>query len=121
MAAKFCDVGHRVEWAANSGTTDQQNAMPACGVHDRWKHANKIRSRRATNGRIYLIRPDGSVIKPIGESEPDWAEPDPNAPDPFACFGRPMTADELTGRPIDPALGWTLYTIHIDTVIERNR
>lgn len=121
VPAKFCDVDHRVEWAANSGSTNQHNAMPACGVHDRWKHANKIRSRRAVNGRIYLIRPDGSVIKPIGESEPDWAEPDPCAPDPFACFGRPMTADELTGRPIDPALGWTLYTIHIDTVIERNR
>jgi Domain of unknown function (DUF222) len=77
VPAKLCDIDHRIEWAAASGPTDQHNAMPLCGVHDRWKHANSIRSRRAANGRIYLIRPDGSVIAPVGETEPEWAEPVP--------------------------------------------
>jgi hypothetical protein len=128
IPAKFCDIDHRAEWADDHGATDQRNAMPACGSHDRWKHANGIRSRRAANGRIYLIRPDGSTIKPIGESEPEWSEPPPfpmaspasvTPPDPFARFGRLMTPAELAGRGIDravSALGWTVYTIDIEPI-----
>ena len=51
--------------------------MPLCGPHDRWKHANHIRSRRATSGRLFLIKPDGTTVLPIGAREPDWAEPPP--------------------------------------------
>ncbi len=76
VPATFCDVDHRKEWG-DGGPTDQANAMPLCGPDDRWKHANDIRSRRATNGRIYLIRPDGSTIKPASEREPEWSEPAP--------------------------------------------
>jgi len=77
VPAKFCDVDHRREWGSHDGPTDQANAMPMCGPDDRWKHTNRIGSRRATNGRIYLIRPDGTTIKPASEREPEWAEPPP--------------------------------------------
>ena len=53
--------------------------MPLCGPHDRWKHANHIRSRRATGGRLFLITPDGTTILPAGAREPEWAEPPPTA------------------------------------------
>lgn len=122
IPAKFCDVDHRAEWVADDGRTDQDNAMPACGPCDRWKHTERIRTRRATNGRIYLIRADGTTITAIGETEPDWSEPHPfeqSKPDPFAAFTRPMTPAELAGRSIDPALGWTIYTIDLDTIRHR--
>jgi len=77
IPARFCDVDHRKEWVADEGATDQANAMPLCGPHDRWKHTNRIRSRRAENGRIYLVRPDGTTIKPASERDPRWAEPPP--------------------------------------------
>ncbi len=80
--AAFCDTDHRVEWTNNAGPTNQHNAMVMCGTDDRWKHNNNIRTRRATNGRIYLIRPDDTTIKPIGQTEPDWAEPHPTEPHP---------------------------------------
>ena len=77
IPATLCDVDHRREWVRERGPTDQANATPMCGPHDRWKHANHIRTRRATNGRTYLIRPDGSTVLPVGAREPDWAEPPP--------------------------------------------
>jgi hypothetical protein len=52
--------------------------MPVCGSPDRWKHANKIQSRRASSGRLFLIRPDGTAVLPVGAREPGWAEPLPN-------------------------------------------
>ncbi|MDX2381944.1 MAG: hypothetical protein QNM02_19560 [Acidimicrobiia bacterium] len=135
IPAAFCDIDHRAEWAGDDGPTNQYNAMPLCGVHDRWKHMNKIRSRRATNGRIYLIRADGSVVKPVGESDPDWAEPPPTSPsettpapassspdrneDPWAHFGRPMTEAELSARRIEPDCGWTIRIAHIDAIRQR--
>ena len=92
--------------------------MPLCDAHDRRKHANSIRSRRAANGRIYLIRPDGSVIKPVGETDPDWSEPDPTdqsvaAVDPFAASGRAMTTAELAGCKLDASLGWTVRVVEL--------
>lgn len=78
VPATLCDVDHRLEWNRDHGRTDQANAMPLCGSHDRWKHANSIRSRRAANGRLYLIRPDGSTILPVGAREPAWAESSPH-------------------------------------------
>ncbi len=104
--------------------------MILCGGHDRWKHINKIRSRRAVNGCIYLIRPDGTTIKPVGETEPEWAEPEPIGStqphakaDPWAAFGRPITQADLTAdlatyrAPLDH--GWTIRIIDYDTIHER--
>ncbi len=130
IPARFCDVDHRDEWAADDGPTDQNNAMPACGHHDRWKHANRIRTRRATNGRIYLIRPDGTVIKPAGEREPDWAEPPSSvAPEPEPTSttsairrametARTMTwAEHVQNNRPDlthlPDVGWTITEIDL--------
>ena len=115
IPARFCDVDHRDEWVAQHGHTDQTNAMPACGPHDRWKHAHQIRTRRASNGRIYLIRRDGSVIKPAGEREPDWAEPPPFAaapPDTTASGDAPPDiAPPDTTASGDAVLGNTVRTI----------
>lgn len=121
IPAKFCDVDHRKEWVGEDGPTDQANAMPLCGPHDRWKHANQIRTRRAVNGRIYLIRPDGTIIKPAGEREPEWAEPPPferteseppSTALPAIDLERTMTwAEFAASRPhlADvPDLGWTI-------------
>jgi hypothetical protein len=135
IPVSFCDIDHRAEWVSDDGSTDQSNAMPLCGVHHRWKHANKIRSRCATNGRIYLIRPDGSVIESVGETDPDWAEPPPTPPsegrpsppsgepdrdaDPWAHFGRPMTEIELTARRIEPDRGWNVRIIDLETILNR--
>ena len=77
VSAEFCDVDHVDEWVADVGRTDQDNAMPMCGSHDRWKHRERLRGRRDRHGRIHLIRPDGTVIKPVGARDPDWAEADP--------------------------------------------
>lgn len=82
IPATLCDVDHRSEWASDGGSTDQANTMPLCGSHDRWKHANHIRSRRSSSGRLFLIRPDGTTVLPVGAREPDWAEPPPTGPPP---------------------------------------
>ena len=130
IPATFCDIDHRQEWTANNGPTDQHNAMPLCGAHDRWKHTNKIRSRRAISGRIYLIGPDGAAITSVGETEPEWAEPPPVQPappkteantdhDPWSVFGRPMTGAELRCRRIRPGHGWTIRIIDLDTIRSR--
>ena len=136
IPARFCDIDHRAEWAGDGGSTNQDNAMPLCGHHDRWKHANKVRSRRAANGRIYLIRPDGSTIKPVGETEPEWAEPEPveSSPptpriapdrsepteaDPWARFGRALNAAELTARRFPPDHGWDVRVIDFDAIARR--
>lgn len=76
IPAEFCDVDH-LHRHRHGGPTDQRNGTPACGSHNRFKETARLRSRRAATGRIYLIRPDDSVILPVGERTPDWADPDP--------------------------------------------
>ena len=112
MPAEFCDIDHVDEWAADGGETNQDNAMPACGVHDRWKHRQRLRGRRDRHGRIHLVKPDGTVITPIGARDPEWAESDSPAP-----RWRTVTWDEMTessprmrGRP-DP--GWTMHLLDL--------
>jgi len=78
VPAEFCDVDHIDEWAADNGETNQVNALPECGVHDRWKHQQRLRGRRDKHGRVHLIKPDGTVIKPLGARDPIWADsPEP--------------------------------------------
>lgn len=71
VPAMLCDVDHIDEWSADGGATDQHNADNQCGSHDRFKHRERWRTRRAPNGRSYNIRPDGTVVLPVGEREPD--------------------------------------------------
>jgi hypothetical protein len=42
-----------------------------CGGHNRFKHPHKWRTRRDEPGRSYSIRPDGTIVLPVGEREPD--------------------------------------------------
>ncbi len=74
LPAEFCEVDHNLEWA-DGGATDQDNAKVLCGHHNRWKHINKSSIRRATNGLSYTIRADGTIILPVGATEPDFDDP----------------------------------------------
>ena len=129
VAAEFCDVDHVAPWV-DGGETDQANSLPLCGSHDRRKHQKQLRGRRDRHGRIHLIRPDGSVIKPLNAHDPEWADPEradsertdteradsgrAAAVDPWqAC---PSTID-AAGRnryrmPTTTELGWSV--LHID-------
>jgi hypothetical protein len=78
IPAEFCDVDHLVRHT-DSGPTNQRNAAPVCGSHNRYKERAGLRSRRASNGRTYLIRPDNTVIAPVGQLPPTWTDSDPPA------------------------------------------
>lgn len=71
VPALRCDVDHVDEWVADDGRTDQRNADPKCGVHDRFKHRERWTSRRSEHGRVYTRRADGTIVLPVGEREPD--------------------------------------------------
>lgn len=55
----------------DGGPTDQHNANIACGHHNRVKHRQGWTIRRDQRGRAYTLRPDGSIILPVGERPPD--------------------------------------------------
>ena len=69
----FCQVDHVTEWV-DHGTTDQINAGVDCGHHNRVKHRRKFTRRRCTLGRSYTIRPDGSIILPVGARPPAFPD-----------------------------------------------
>jgi hypothetical protein len=80
LPADFCDVDHAVEWA-NGGHTDQANSRIRCGGHNTDKTKKRWRSRRATNGRTYTIRTDGTIMLPVGVRPPTFPdEDDPESP-----------------------------------------
>ncbi len=114
VAAEFCDVDHVAPWV-DGGETDQANSMPLCGSHDRRKHQKQLRGRRDRHGRIHLIRPDGSVIKPLNAHDPEWADPDVS-PDVGDGQASPSTIDAAGrtryGMPTTTELGWSV--LHID-------
>ena len=68
--ARFCNIDHDLEWT-DGGTTNQHNARVKCGHDNRTKHRQRWRTRRDTRGRPYTLRPDGTIILPIGERPPD--------------------------------------------------
>ena len=102
VAAEFCDVDHVNPWV-DGGETDQANSLPLCGPHDRRKHRQQLQGRRDRHGRIHLIRPDGSVIKPLNAHDPEWADPERADDDDVATRYRMPTTAEL---------GWSVQ--HID-------
>jgi hypothetical protein len=69
----FCQVDHVTEWV-DDGTTDQINAGVDCGHHNRHKHRRKFTRRRCIHGRSYTIRPDGSIILPVGARPPTFPD-----------------------------------------------
>jgi hypothetical protein len=87
--------------------------MPLCGSHDRRKHRQQLQGRRDRHGRIHLIRPNGSVIKPLNAHDPEWADPDTDVGEGQAC----PSAIDAAGRtryrmPTTTELGWSVR--HID-------
>jgi hypothetical protein len=80
LPADFCDVDHATEWA-HGGRTDQTNSRIRCGGHNIDKTKKRWRSRRATNGRTYTIRTDGTIMLPVGVRPPTFPdEDDPESP-----------------------------------------
>jgi hypothetical protein len=79
LPADFCEVDHLTEWTDN-GTTDQINAGVDCAHHNRHKHRHKHTRRRSTHGHSYTIRPDGSIILPVGTRPPTFPD-NPDNPD----------------------------------------
>ncbi|HUV17679.1 MAG TPA: HNH endonuclease [Ilumatobacteraceae bacterium] len=69
----FCEVDHVTEWV-DLGTTDQINAGVDCGHHNREKHRKKLTRRRCVHGQSYTIRPDGSIILPVGARPPTFPD-----------------------------------------------
>jgi hypothetical protein len=77
----FCEVDHVTEWV-DLGTTDQINAGVDCGHHNREKHRKQLTRRRCVHGHSYTIRPDGSIILPVGARPPTFPDdPDDDAAD----------------------------------------
>ncbi|MEO6653130.1 MAG: DUF222 domain-containing protein [Ilumatobacteraceae bacterium] len=71
LPVEWCDVDHATEWA-DGGPTDQHNAGPECRRHNLAKTRQRWRKQRAVNGRNYTIRPDGTVILPVGTRRPTF-------------------------------------------------
>ncbi len=71
VPADRSQVDHN-ESHSEGGPTDQHNAGPMCGPHNRFKYRNGWRTRRADNGRVYNIRSDGTLVLFVGERQPDF-------------------------------------------------
>lgn len=76
LTAGMCDVDHATEWA-DGGSTEQQNAGVLCSHHNITKTKRRWRSKRADDGRRYTIRPDGSIMIPVGMRTPKFPDDDP--------------------------------------------
>lgn len=59
-----------IEWS-EGGETSQANAQPRCGPHNRFKHRERWQTKRDEHGRTYDIKPDGTIVLPVGERPPD--------------------------------------------------
>lgn len=70
MPAAWSQVDHNLEHHAG-GRTDQDNSNAACGHHNRAKHRRRWRTARDDHGRTVTVRPDGSLVLPVGERPPD--------------------------------------------------
>lgn len=72
----MCQVDHNEPWSTG-GPTDQTNAVPLCGVHNRIKHRDGLTIVHDDHGRPHTQRPDGTIILPVGERPPDIAPTNP--------------------------------------------
>lgn len=75
LPADLCDVDHADEWS-DGGPTDQSNSRVRCNTHNVDKTKHRWRSRRATNGRTYTIRSDGTIMLPVGVRSPTFPDED---------------------------------------------
>jgi len=65
LPAQLCQVDHSDEWY-EMGRTDQANSGVRCAGHNNEKHRRRRRVRRSVDGRNYTLRPDGTIILPVG-------------------------------------------------------
>jgi hypothetical protein len=70
VKVRYAEVDHVDEWHSG-GRTDQRNSNIECKSHNRAKHRERWRTRRDEHGRTFTIRPDGSVMLPVGARAPD--------------------------------------------------
>lgn len=68
--ARHSQIDHRLEWA-DGGTTSQWNAQPCCGQHNQFKSRERWRSKRDETGRPCNVRPDDTIVLPVGERPPN--------------------------------------------------
>ncbi|MGA7757104.1 MAG: HNH endonuclease signature motif containing protein [Ilumatobacteraceae bacterium] len=83
----FCDVDHVTEWN-DGGPTDQDNAGIECQHHNHLKHRRRTTTRRGVHGQRYTIRPDGSIILPVGARPPTFPTEADDGDDPSATAAR---------------------------------
>jgi hypothetical protein len=76
VCPEYADVDHADEWYRDDGPTDQRNANIECRTHNLFKSGARWRVRRDGDGRRFHIRPDGSVVLPVGAREPDFSDDD---------------------------------------------
>ncbi len=76
LPSDWSDVDHNQEWN-NEGETNQDNAGVLCSKHNTAKHTLKLKRKRAANGISYTIRPDGTIILPVGARTPQFDRDDP--------------------------------------------
>ena len=94
LPADLCDVDHADEWN-DGGATDQHNSRIRCGSHNVDKTKHRWRSRRATNGHTYTIRPDGTIMLPAGVRPPTF--PNEDGPDDIEHLAK-LARQRLTAR-----------------------
>lgn len=70
LPGRMCEVDHVTAWSAG-GPTNQANAGVECGPHNVYKHTAGIRVRHDEHGRPFHLRPDGTIILPVGQRPPD--------------------------------------------------
>ena len=74
VPARHAEVDHMDEWYRDGGRTDQANAAIECTGHNRFKHRKRWKTRRDERGRVFSIRPDGTIVLPVGAREPDLSD-----------------------------------------------
>lgn len=70
--ARVATVDHIDEWVRDFGRTDQRNADVPCDTHNRYKSQAGWRTRRDDHGRTWRIRPDGTIVLPVGARPPSF-------------------------------------------------
>jgi hypothetical protein len=74
VCPEHAEVDHAEEWFRDTGPTDQWNANIACTTHNRSKSRARWRVRRDNSGRRFHLRPDGTVVLPVGARVPDFTD-----------------------------------------------
>jgi hypothetical protein len=74
VCPEHAEVDHAEEWFRDAGATDQWNANIECTTHNRFKSRARWRVRRDTDGRRFHVRPDGTVVLPVGARTPDFTD-----------------------------------------------